>query len=67
MITSISTTEEYWPGQREGIRTARIEIWLDDPGMHYPLEVGRITAGSELFDELRDLIEGALAEEADDA
>jgi len=62
MITRITTTEEYWPGQKEGIATARIEVWTDDQKQHFPLEVGRITAGRRLFEELRDLIEGAIRE-----
>jgi len=62
MITRITTTEECWPGQREGIATARIEVWTDDQSQSRPLEVGRITAERELFEELRDLVEGAVRE-----
>ena len=62
MIKRITTTEEIWPGQREGIATARIEVWTDDQKQHFPLEVGRITAERRLFEELRDLIEGAVQE-----
>jgi hypothetical protein len=54
-ISRIDTTEEFWPGQKEGIRTARIEVWVE--GSEQPVEVGRITAESELFCELRDIIE----------
>jgi len=57
-ITHISTIEEYWPGQKEDLRTARIEIWTDDPGQHFPMEVGRITATREVFDMLDELIIG---------
>lgn len=32
----LTTIEEYWPGQKEGLRTARIELYT---GQHYPLEV----------------------------
>jgi len=66
MIKHITTTEEYWPGQREGVRTARIEVWTDEPGQQFPLEVGRITAETELFEELRELVEGALEEEREE-
>jgi len=66
MITHITTTEEYWPGQREGVRTARIEVWTDEPDQHYLLDVGRITAETGLFEELRELIEGALEEEREE-
>jgi len=62
MIKRITTTEEVWPGQKKGVATARIEVWTDDEGQSRPLEVGRITAGRELFTELRDLIEGAIRE-----
>lgn len=51
----IRTVEEYWPGQKNNLRTARIEIWLE--GEHWPMEVGRITADKEIFDQVRDLIE----------
>ena len=55
-IKRINTVEEYWPGQKENLRTARIEVWTDDE-LHYPLECGRITAPRELFDELREWVE----------
>jgi len=60
-ITYITTTEEIWPGQKENLRTARIEVWTDDPNQKFMLEVGRITAPKELFDELRDRVEGRYA------
>jgi hypothetical protein len=42
------------------VATARIEVWIDDEDQSGALEVGRITAGREMFGELRDLIEGAI-------
>ncbi len=51
----IRTIEEYWPGQKDDLRTARIEVWLE--GEHWPTEVGRITADKEIFDQVRDAIE----------
>lgn len=59
MIKVIETVEEYWAGQHEHLRTARIEVWTDDQFQHFALDVGRITADKEMFDELRDLIESA--------
>ncbi len=53
----IRTVEEYWPGQKEDLRTARIEVWLE--GEHWPREVGRITADKDIFDQIRNLIENA--------
>lgn len=49
--------EEFWPGQRPGVRTGRIETWppMDDFGNN---EVGRITCGAGLFNEVRNKIEG---------
>jgi hypothetical protein len=52
----LNIVEEYWPDQKPGIRTGRIELW-PPPSGERALEVGRITVGSELFDELREHIE----------
>lgn len=51
----IRCIEEFWPGQREGIRTARIEII--DPNERWPIEVGRITCSDPHFSWLYDEIE----------
>lgn len=63
MIKRITTTEEYWPGQKPGIATARIEVWIDDEHQSRPLEVERITAERKMFTELRELIERAIDDE----
>lgn len=59
VIKRLMIVEEWWPGQRENVRTARIEVWTDDPNLHWALEVGRITADRALFEELREMIEAA--------
>lgn len=51
----IRCIEEFWPGQREELRTARIEII--DPNEHWPVEIGRITCAEPYFSWLYDKIE----------
>lgn len=59
----IRCIEEFWPGQKEGIRTARIEII--DPNEHWPVEVGRITCSDPYFYWLYDKIENMGGEAAE--
>jgi len=47
---------EFWPGQIEGLRTARIEVI--DPNERWPIEVGRITCEDPLFCQLYDILDG---------
>jgi len=54
-VERLTTTEEFWPGQKEDLRTARIETWVGSQ----KLEVGRITAPRDLFEGLRWLVEHA--------
>lgn len=53
MITRINVVEEVWPGQRAGLRTGRLEMWVDGEKQTYPIEIGRITVESERFEEVR--------------
>ena len=47
-ITHVDTTEEMVLNPKyKGLRVARIEIWTDREGQHYPYEVGRI----EVFED----------------
>lgn len=59
-ITYITTTEEMVLNpDYKGLRQARIEVWTDEEGQHYPHEVGYIHVwnNAELFDAVRDAIE----------
>lgn len=55
-IMDIRLIEEFWPGQREGIRTARIEVFTLNE--HWPDEVGRITCSDPIFSWLYSELEG---------
>lgn len=60
----IRCIEEFWPGQGEEIRTARIEVV--DPNKHFPTEVGRITCADPYFSWLYDKIENIREEKKED-
>ena len=57
-ITGITTTEEMvMNSDYKGLRSARIEVFVEDE--HYPRECGRIEVmnDDEFFSKLRDVIE----------
>lgn len=47
MKKRIRLIKEFWPGQTEKLRTARIEVI--DPNEKWPIKVGRLTCEDPLF------------------